>query len=169
MSNRSEQTANESSRLPAGEEKMYKLPRSVQVVVHIDATAGRRYLLLRRLPRFGGFWQAVTGSLEAGETHHSAAIREVREETGIVCVEKDLVDLGLVNVFEIAAAWRHRYAPGVTRNEEVCFALRAEATEITLDPKEHDCYVWTDFLTAMGLVYWHSNKLAIGATQKVAR
>ena len=30
-----------------------------------------------------GFWQSVTGSLEAGETPMQTAIREVKEETGL--------------------------------------------------------------------------------------
>lgn len=49
-----------------------------------------RILLLRgRLPgqrRGPGSWFTVGGGLEAGETHHEAAVREIREETGIADV-----------------------------------------------------------------------------------
>ncbi|HVJ10296.1 MAG TPA: NUDIX domain-containing protein, partial [Burkholderiales bacterium] len=57
-----------------------KLPLSVLVVVH---TAKLDVLLLERASR-SGFWQSVTGSLDApGEPFELAAARELREETGI--------------------------------------------------------------------------------------
>ena len=41
-----------------------------------------RVLLLRRVPERGGFWQPVTGRIEAGESSGACAERELREETG---------------------------------------------------------------------------------------
>ena len=93
-------------------------------MIFADCAGERHYLLLRRVASHGGFWQSVTGSLEVGETHIQAAAREVREETGINSPEDELIDLGLINSFEIAPQWRGKYAPGVTHNEEVCFALK---------------------------------------------
>src|SRR5262249_46807670 len=104
----------------------YKQPQSIQVVIFADEPDARKYLLLKRVASYGGFWQTVTGSLEENETHRQAAVREVLEETGIVTCEEDLIELGVVNDFEIAPRWRDKYAPGVTRNEEVCFALKTE-------------------------------------------
>lgn len=138
----------------------FKQPRSVQVVVFAEAANGREYLLLRRVASHGGFWQSVTGSLEDGETHAQAAIREVSEETGIAARVSELIALELTNVFEIAPSWRAKYAPGVTHNEEVCFALRVEKCEVRLDPLEHDAYRWADYDTAMQMLYWESNKRA---------
>ena len=43
---------------------------------------GWEYLLLRRVPRFGGFWQGVTGGVDGSEIPLQAAEREVLEETG---------------------------------------------------------------------------------------
>ncbi|HKP85508.1 MAG TPA: dihydroneopterin triphosphate diphosphatase [Blastocatellia bacterium] len=141
----------------------YKQPRSVQVVIFARAGAGIEYLLLRRVTSHGGFWQAVTGSLEEGETHRQAAVREVFEETGILRREDELIELGIVNVFEIAPMWRVKYAPGVTHNEEVCFALEADRCEVRLDPIEHEAYAWVDYDTAVGMLYWESNKRAFAA------
>lgn len=145
----------------------YKQPRSVQVVVFSDGPNDRQYLLLRRVASHGGFWQSVTGSLEANETHREAAAREVMEETGISSHENDLIELGVVNTFEIAPQWRARYAPGVTHNEEVCFALEVSQSDVRVDPIEHDAYLWASFETAMGMLYWNSTKKAFEAARSL--
>ena len=145
----------------------FKQPRSVQVVVFAENLNGREYLLLRRLAAHGGFWQSVTGSLEGGETHAQAALREVSEETGIVAPASELIALDLTNVFEIAPQWRIKYAPGVTRNEEVCFALRVDKLDVQLDALEHDASMWVDYDTAMQMLYWESNKRALIAVAKL--
>ena len=145
----------------------YKQPRSVQVVVFAERAGSRLYLLLRRVPRHGGFWQSVTGSLEDGETHLRAAVREVREETGFSVREDELIDLGVTNVFEIAEQWRPKYAPGVTSNEEVCFALRVEHASVEIDRLEHDEYVWVDYGAAVRMVYWENNRRTLEAVERL--
>lgn len=142
----------------------FKQPRSVQIVIFAERSAdsgGREYLLLSRVGSHVGFWQTVTGSLEGGETHRQAAVREVREETGIACTEEDLIDLCLTNVFEIAAEWLPKYAPGVTHNEERCFALRVEDCTVRLDPREHDAYRWLSYEAARETLYWESSRKAL--------
>ena len=138
-------------------------------MIFADDQAGERhYLLLRRVASHGGFWQSVTGSLEVGETHTMAAAREVREETGIDSAEDQLIDLGLINTFEIAPQWREKYAPGVTRNEEVCFALKVDRCDVILDSREHDAYVWEPYDRSIDMLYWESSKRAFGATRLLA-
>jgi dATP pyrophosphohydrolase len=144
-----------------------KQPRSVQVVVFSDGEAGRQYLLLRRVVGEDRFWQFVTGSLEEGETHRQAAIRELREETGIEAREDELLDLGLVNVFEIAPQWLPFYRPGTTHNEEVCFAIGVNKCEVWLDPREHDLYVWVGPGLAAQMLHWESSKRALAAAQQI--
>ena len=146
---------------------LYKLPLSIQVVVFTVTGGLREYLLLRRVAGLGGFWQSVTGSLEEGETHAHAAVREVEEETGILSSESDLIDLELVNTFEISPLWRSRYAPGVTRNEEVCFALNVDKCEVRVDPREHEQYMWVCYEQATRMLYWESNKRAFAAAEKL--
>ncbi|MCI0488490.1 MAG: dihydroneopterin triphosphate diphosphatase [Blastocatellia bacterium] len=145
----------------------YKQPRSVQVVIFTETHARREYLLLRRVAGHGGFWQSVTGSVEEGETHAQTAVREVREETGILCREDELIDLGLTNTFEIAEKWLPKYAPGVTHNEEVCFALRVEKREARIDPSEHDASIWVDYRSALEMLFWESNKRAFAALARL--
>lgn len=143
----------------------YKQPRSVQVVIFAETNAERQYLLLKRVASHGAFWQAVTGSLEEGETHGQAATREVLEETGFAAREEELIELGVVNTFEIAPQWRAKYAPGVTHNEEVCFALKVERREVRLDTVEHDAYAWRSYECAIEMLYWESTRRAFAATR----
>jgi dihydroneopterin triphosphate diphosphatase len=147
----------------------YKQPRSIQVVVFSEETSHRSYLMLRRLPGFGSFWQTVTGSLEEGESHVQAAVREVREETGVDVREEDLIDLGLRHRFEIAEQWRSRFAPGTTHNEETCFALPVTTEEVVIDPLEHDSFEWVDYETAIGMAHWESTKRALTAVHELPR
>ena len=116
----------------------YKRPESVLVVIH--TTAGEVLRLLRREPE--GFWQSVTGSLQDHETPLKAALREVREETGLDA-SAGLTDSGVINRYPIHPAWRHRYAPHVMANTEYVFALLLPEREtVTLDPREHMEYRW---------------------------
>ena len=97
----------------------FKRPISVLVVVH---TAQLEVLLLERAAH-PGYWQSVTGSQEEGEDLGDTAVREVTEETGIDARRHRLLDWGLSNRYEIFPQWRHRYAPGVTHNNEHVFGL----------------------------------------------
>jgi 8-oxo-dGTP pyrophosphatase MutT (NUDIX family) len=62
-------------------------PESVQVFLVSQAEGQRSYLLFQRVARselaLPDFWQGITGALEHGESFEEAAVREVREESGI--------------------------------------------------------------------------------------
>jgi len=145
----------------------HKQPRSAQIVIFAETERGREFLLLKRVASHGGFWQPVTGSLENEETHVEAAVREVGEETGISARAEDLIDLMLVNRFEIAPQWRAKYAPGVTHNEEVCFALKVDKCEVRVDSVEHDGWVWVDYNTEISMLHWESNKRALACVARI--
>ena len=135
----------------------YKIPESVLVVIH---TSDLQVLMLERADK-PGFWQCVTGSLDApDEALDATARREVLEETGIAGGE--LRDWGLVNVYEIYPVWRHRYAPGVTSNTEHVFGLTVPAgTAVTLAPREHLQYRWLPWREAADLCFSPSNAEAV--------
>jgi dATP pyrophosphohydrolase len=137
---------------------MYKRPVSVLVVIHTPDLA---MLLLERAAH-PGYWQSVTGSLEAGETPVEAALREVAEETGILAAPQQLRDWQECREYEIFPEWRDRYAPGVTRNTEHLFSLQIPACQpVRLSPGEHRAYCWLMPEEAAARCFSQSNQEAI--------
>ena len=113
-----------------------------------------------------GFWQSVTGSLDAlDEDLALAAAREVFEETGIAV--EQLPKGALQNMhqqieYEIYPEWRFRYQAGITRNTEHWFALQVpEDTEVRLSPREHVAYEWLPYEAAAKKCFSPSNGEAI--------
>jgi lipoyl(octanoyl) transferase len=83
-----------------------------------------RVLLLRRSEARGGFWQQVTGRIEAGEGDEAAARRELREETG---ADADVEPLGYRHSFALDPSI-NRVRPGsLVLVEEVAFSARLPA------------------------------------------
>jgi dATP pyrophosphohydrolase len=139
--------------------KPFKIPRSVLVVIHTPALD---VLLINRADA-PEFWQSVTGAKDhEDESFEETAIREVREETCIDCAQGTLRDWHLENVYDIYPRWRHRYAPGVTRNTEHVFGLTVpEGTPVTLNPREHTGFQWLPWRQAADSCFSPSNAEAI--------
>jgi dihydroneopterin triphosphate diphosphatase len=139
------------------EQRPFKLPESVLVVIH---TAARDVLLIERADK-PGFWQSVTGSLDAlDEPLDQTAMREVAEETGIT--QGALRNWQLANVYEIYPVWRHRYAPGTTHNTEHVFGLTVpQNTPVVLNPREHVRSQWLPWREAAERCFSPSNAEAI--------
>lgn len=151
--------------------KPYKIPESVLVVIH---TQDLDVLLIERADK-PGYWQSVTGSKDAiDEPLIDTAVREVWEETGIRIVEHaaddsqnavplaNLTDWHLSNVYEIYPVWRHRYAPGITKNTEHVFGLLVpHGIPVTLAPREHTNYMWLPYREAADRCFSPSNAEAI--------
>lgn len=139
----------------------FKIPRSVLVVIHTPALD----VLLIERSASPGFWQSVTGSLDAeDEAFEVAAAREVLEETGLDATAPGhhLRDWGLQNIYEIYPEWRHRYAPGVWQNTERVFGLCVPAPiPVRLNPREHRDQIWLPRLEAADLCFSFSNAEAV--------
>ncbi|MBU3918933.1 NUDIX domain-containing protein [Patescibacteria group bacterium] len=70
--------------------KEIKTNNQVEVIVFKKAKKETfLFLILKRVPARGGFWQPITGNVREEESFEDAALRELREETGIV----DVVEL----------------------------------------------------------------------------
>ena len=114
---------------------MPEAPTYVQVHVYRLRGESMEHLVLRRAPDekdYPGMMQVVTGAVELGETAAQAALRELREETGITPLECYV--LPIVNTFYHAR--RH------TIDHSAVFAARvADDAEIKLS-REHCEYLW---------------------------
>jgi len=137
----------------------HKIPVSVLVVIH---TPDLQVLLLERT-NAPGFWQSVTGSVDAlDEPLRDTAVREVREETGIDATAPGhrLSDWGYTNEFEIYKRWVGRYGPGVTHNTEHVFGLRIPAPVVPV-LTEHLAYVWLPWREAAEKCFSWTNVEAV--------
>ncbi len=114
--------------------------RTVSVVAVRGQGAEARVLLLRRTPERGGFWQIVTGSVEAGESPEQAAARELEEETGLRLPVRALD-------YRHAFALGERLPPWLV--EETAFAVNdPEGHPLRLGP-EHEAHEWLDVNSAL--------------------
>lgn len=130
-----------------------KIPISVLVLLHDHQG---RVLLLERKDK-PGFWQSVTGSLEEGETPFQAALREVKEETGLIMQPETVRDWHYSCEYEIFLHWRHRYPEGCTHNTEHWFSYALpEQTVVQLS--EHIAQEWLPAPEAAKRVFSPSNK-----------
>jgi dATP pyrophosphohydrolase len=133
---------------------MHKIPVSALVLIY---THDLQVLMMERADK-SGYWQSVTGSVEPGETPYQAAIREVKEETGLDALQFDFQDWQASNIYEIYPHWRHRYAPGVVENTEHLFGLMLpSALPVQLAPEEHVQYQWVDWREAAQRVFSWTN------------
>jgi len=106
------------------------LRKKVQVVVFNLSGKTPKVLLLKTNKSRGSFWQNVTGSLNTDEAPLEGAKRELLEETGLS--PKKIIDPG--------------YSFKYDKFEEFVFGavLAKSPKKITLDPKEHDDFMWVD-------------------------
>jgi len=152
---------------------MKRIPRDVAVHVFTVGRHGVRFLMLRRPPRRGGFWQGVTGAPHHGETDADAAVREVREETGFdVTGTIRFVPVGYAYQLrpDRAAHWHQVYGPGVTTITVSCFGAGIpSARPPTLDPGEHDDFRWCTYDEAFALLDWPIEQDALDGRRDVLR
>lgn len=104
------------------------------------------FLLLKRSEEeiYGGLWQMVTGLIEVGETAYRAAIREIKEETGLT--PKKFWVVPNINSF---------YSP---EQDEILIipvfaALVAEDIDVIISD-EHSEYLWVNKEDAIKMLAW---------------
>ncbi len=133
-------------------------PPDLRTVSAVAVGDDGRVLLLRRAPSRGGFWQQVTGRLEAGESPADAARRELREETG---ADVPVVDLGYRHGFGIDPALLRPPADGLATVEETAFAARVPRGFACRLSDEHAEHGWFEPAEAIERVRYAGLKRAI--------
>ena len=110
------------------------------------ADAQTLFLLMKRVPDRGGFWQPLTGGVEEGESLEQTVRREAAEETGIKQLVS-VIDTGFNYAFEDHGRQHVEFVYGAEVNPD---------TEITLS-SEHCEYRWTNKEEAVSLLKWPGN------------
>ena len=115
-----------------------------------DSSKDVRFLLLKRIPKKGGFWQPVTGRVHQDEVRIKAIKREIREETGIKVKEIK----GIINT---NYSFQYRDNDGDKVREYVYGVEIIPKQEITIS-KEHTKFKWVTLREALKLLKYESNK-----------
>jgi len=130
--------------------------RFVDVYVLRDAPADPVILVLRRAHggRSPGTWEAVHGAIETGETAVQAALRELREETG-------LAPERLYNASRVEAFYRHAQDEVALIPVFVALVARDAAVRVSA---EHDAFEWLAPDAALARVTWPRMRRALQDT-----
>jgi bis(5'-nucleosidyl)-tetraphosphatase len=88
-----------------------------------------------------GFWGFPQGHKEKGETEIQTLIREVFEETGIVCL--------YIQSYIGRIHYSYFKADGMKSEKEVRFYFATTTTRNVTISKEHDDYKWVKFSDAL--------------------
>jgi 8-oxo-dGTP pyrophosphatase MutT (NUDIX family) len=105
------------------------------------------FLLLHRVAEKGGYWQPLTGNVDAGENLKQAAYRETEEEIGYHAED------GLIH-----SGYEFDYSNDDRDFHEVVYGLPLPHE---FEPKlcrEHDDYTWAPMPEAVEKLHWDSNK-----------
>jgi 8-oxo-dGTP pyrophosphatase MutT (NUDIX family) len=111
------------------------MTRTQEVLIFVRR--GEEFLALHRSPENDAYWHSAAGGVEEGETYADAAVRELREETGLAAEPQPLG-----STFDYG---------GITVE---CFLVDApDEWEPELD-WEHDDYRWCTATDAADLMHW---------------
>src|SRR4051812_29307433 len=116
-------------------------------VVRPDASGrSHEFLQLRREKDdfMGGTWQTVRGTMEGGETAWQAALRELKEETGLVPVE--FYKLSTLESFYVVKDETVWHCPGfvavVARDANVVLNHEHDASRWVARSEVHRSFMW---------------------------
>ena len=116
-----------------------------EVLIHVRR--GDEFLVAHRSPDSGGYWHTIAGGVEPGEAFHTAALRELREETGLDGA-----------VLEPLGEFAYTREPW---EEEPGLRVHVKAFLVDVEPgweprlnEEHVEYRWLQREEAAELLYW---------------
>ncbi len=125
-----------------------KKEESAGIIIVYD----KKYLLLNypkttRAPT--EYWGLVKGHIEAGETSKEAALREVKEETGI--------DAEVINGFMEKITYHFKFN-GELIEKSVIFYVGKSKTENVVLSHEHKGFGWFEFKDALKKLSYENDK-----------
>ncbi len=121
---------------------MIKKEISAGVIVYLNdpVTEERLYLLLHYA---GGHWDLPKGKLEKGESFTQAALRELKEETGLTATIKDNFQESLEYMFS-----KTERGQKIKIDKKVIFFLGRTGTQDVTISHEHVGFVWLPYKDA---------------------
>ena len=116
------------------------------------------WLLMKRAPHIllGGTWQMVSGHIEGDEKAFEAALREMREETGLRV--RHFYQASYVNRFYLA------HSDEIVLSPVFCVEVAWEE-QVRLSP-EHTDYRWVSPEEAMDLLPWPGQRKALAVLRE---
>jgi 8-oxo-dGTP pyrophosphatase MutT (NUDIX family) len=97
-----------------------------------------------------GHWDFVKGKMESGESPHETAIRETKEETGII-------DVKFLDYFEEWIQYNFQFEGELVQKKVVFFLGETKTKDIKIS-HEHLNYTWMDYSTAMEKITFDNAK-----------
>lgn len=97
-----------------------------------------------------GHWDFVKGKMESGESPHETAIRETKEETGII-------DVKFLDYFEEWIQYNFQFNGELVQKKVVFFLGETKTKDIKIS-HEHLNYTWMDYSTAMEKITFDNAK-----------
>tara|TARA_B110000438_G_scaffold32425_1_gene31983 strand:- start:248 stop:709 length:462 start_codon:yes stop_codon:yes gene_type:complete len=126
--------------------------RVVDCYVYRQTDDGLKFLLMKRNLNkiYENLWQGVAGKIEDGETAPEAAIRELKEETG----------LDPVNMFVADHVSRFYEVHEDRVNLVPVFGMEVDSDEVMLS-EEHVDFKWVIIKEALNTLVWNGQKKGI--------
>jgi lipoyl(octanoyl) transferase len=133
--------------------KQFQLPIRFEAILYVKSEVKIKYLIIRRVPEDGGFWQPITGTHESNESLESCMVREIKEEAGY---DLDLIERITDKIYEFT--WLKK---GVIIYEYVFGVELKKQKDPILSPFEHDKFSWLPYEEAVQKLKMEENKRAL--------
>jgi dATP pyrophosphohydrolase len=136
-------------------EDIKELPFRIEAILYGKNSDGIvEYLLIKRTPKDGGYWQPITGTLDNGEKLHDCLFRELDEE---VCVSRGEVKKLSPILYKFD--WKNKRGETIL---EFVYAVEIDRKQkIKLNPTEHNDQRWCTYDLAAKTLYTDNNKKAL--------
>ena len=121
--------------------------QSAGTVLFIEEYNEKLFLLLH-YPT--GHWDFVKGKIENNESLEQAAIRETKEETGII-------DIEFIKGFKEKIEYSFKFNGDIVQKEVIFFLAKTNTKQVMIS-NEHLDYVWLDFNNALNKITYENAK-----------
>ena len=132
--------------------------RVIDAYIYRKTKQGIQYLILKRAKTkmYEHLWQGVAGKIEKGEQAWEAAVRELKEETGLDPIGVFVADY--VSKFYETHGDRVNFVP--------VFGIEVDS-DIVLLSSEHSDYKWAGYDDASSHLVWNGQKKGISMVHEM--